>query len=139
MQFKILNGRNRFYQWDINQKLIVEDYDPTCQIHFNSPGERCSLLVKPYTLNGKTVIDVPNKILRDSGKVLIYVYYYENEKYTKKNYVFDIVKRQKPADYVFTEDEVLTWEALEKRISDVETYTSPEQAITLTHYTILSQ
>lgn len=120
MRFKLFNGRNRFYQWDVNQKLIVLDYDPNCQIHFKSPGERCSLLVKPYVLNGQTVIDVPNKILQDSGSVVIYAYYYKDEKYTKQNFVFDIVKRQKPVNYVYTEDEVLTWEAFDERLQNIE-------------------
>lgn len=120
MYFELFNGRNRFYQWDINQKLIVKDYDPECEIQFKSPGEKCAILVEPYTLNGETVVDVPNKILQHSGSVVIYVYFNNGEEYTKKIFAFDIIKRQKPADYIYTESEVLTYKAYDARLKALE-------------------
>lgn len=32
--FKLLNGRTSFYQWDTNQKLIIDTDIPDYQVHF---------------------------------------------------------------------------------------------------------
>lgn len=119
MKFKIYNGRNHFYQWDVNQKLIIEDYDPTCEIHFKSEGERCTLQVEPYELNGQMIVDIPNKIFQvPNEKVLIYVCYSNGERYTKENFVFDIRKRQKPSGYIYEEVEILSVKKIVERYMD---------------------
>lgn len=41
--FKIYDGRETFYQWDINQKLIVDD-DSITEVHFSNRTNSYSLV-----------------------------------------------------------------------------------------------
>lgn len=112
--FQLEDGREQFYQWDINRKLIVEDTNIK-QVHFCNRTDSCSLVCKPYVENGKYLVDVPNILLQSAWKVRVYAY---DVNYTKHEQYFDVVARTKPADYVYTETEVLTWETLEAKIDE---------------------
>ena len=35
MEFKILDGRTEFFQWDLKQKLILEGFNNVEQVHFD--------------------------------------------------------------------------------------------------------
>lgn len=114
--FKILDGRDKFYQWDLDRKLIVADSAIT-QVHFCNRYGNCSLIRVPYEVNGVIVVDVPNVILQDSFALHVYAY---DVNYTKQENVFDIVPRTKPEDYVYTEEEVKLWDELEQKLIDIE-------------------
>lgn len=116
MAFKIYNGRNNFYQWDTNQKIIVPNLN--CEIHFKQKESRECLICKPYTFNGKILVDVPNILLQNAGTLTLWVYV--NGEYTKEQGVFEISPRQKPASYAYSEVELTTYRALEKRIEALE-------------------
>ena len=63
------------------------------------------------------LVDVPNIILQESYRVNVYGF---DANYTKHSQSFNVVARTKPEDYVYTEAEVATWEALEERINQIE-------------------
>ena len=121
MTFKIFNGRNSFYQWDLNQKIIIEGLGENRQIHFKSNGERSALVGIAYHYNGKTVVNVPNKLLQEAGKITVWAYVYADERYTEEQAVFVVNPRQKPANYIYTETEVLSLEGV---LGDVATLNS---------------
>ena len=113
--FKIYDGREHFWQWDLNQKLIVED--PTVnEVHFCNRTEDNSLVVEVYEENGLRVANVPNILLQKDWKIKAYAYSVDHTKY---EVWFKVATRCKPADYVYTETEVKTWEDLEQSIADV--------------------
>lgn len=121
MKLKIFNGRPRFKQWDLNQKLICEGVEPGTQIHFASSDSEKALVVESYELNGKTIANVPNILLQVAIQLYVYVYIRESdEKYTIHRVIFGVDERPKPDDYVYTETEILNYSALERRITSLE-------------------
>ena len=115
--FKIQNGRDSFYQWDLNQKLIVSDQTIT-EVHFCNGTDNCSLVVDVYEQDGARLADVPNILLQESLDIRAYAYC--GECYTKQSASFKVIARTKPADYVYTETEVKTLEYLTNKIDEIE-------------------
>ena len=114
--FQILNGRDNFYQWDINQKLIVNDAYIT-EVHFSNSSTPTALVCEVYEENGLRLVNVPNIILQDFWKIKVYGYL---ENFTKVEDCFEVLERSKPSDYVYTEVEIKNYEELENRIKELE-------------------
>lgn len=114
--FKIYDGRDTFYQWDTERKLIV--YDETIkEVHFCNRADDCSLVCEVYKEGELNLVNVPNILLQDNWRINVYAY---DETYTKHSHRFDVKSRSKPADYVYTETEVKNWDDLAERISALE-------------------
>ena len=103
--FKILNGREHFYQWDSNQKLIVEDATIP-EVHFSNGTGEYALVCKVYNKDGARVVDVPNKILQDNFNMKVYGYTGDCTLYDA---VFKIKRRAKPDDYLYEEIGTFYW------------------------------
>jgi hypothetical protein len=114
--FKIINGREHFYQWDLNQKLIVNDAYIT-EVHFSNGATTAALVCEVYEEDGLRLVNVPNIILQDFWKIKVYGYL---ENFTKVEDCFEVIERAKPSDYVYTEVDIKNYEALEKRIEELE-------------------
>lgn len=114
--FKIENGRLSFYQWDINQRLIIEDASIT-EVHFCNRTSDCSLICEVYEEGGKRLVDVPNILLQDNWTIRVYAYC---ANYTKIEEKFIVFSRTKPADYIYTETEVKRYEKFEERLAALE-------------------
>lgn len=114
--FYILDGRSHFYQWDIDRKVVVEDKTVN-QVHFCNRTDDCSLVTEVYDLDGLRVADVPNILLQQDWRINVYAY---DSKYTKHCEVYDVARRSKPADYVYTETETLNYNTLLERINDID-------------------
>jgi hypothetical protein len=116
--FKIYDGRENFYQWDLNRKLIVED-SSIKEVHFCNRTGDCSLVCEVYTDNGLNIADVPNIILQQSYTVNVYAYDGES---TRHSASFEVKPRTKPADYIYTETEIKRYDDLEEKIAEVKDY-----------------
>lgn len=121
--FTIYDGRKHFYQWDLNQKLIVEDSTIT-EVHFANCLCSNARVVETYTEGALTLVNVPSELLQEYLDINVYAY--DGEK-TKHNAAFEVYKRTKPSDYVYTDTELREWEtlaaqisALEKRVKELE-------------------
>ena len=114
--FKIYDGRSQFYQWDLDRKLIVED-DSINQVHFCNRTDDCSLVREVYNQKGLRLVDVPNVLLQDNWRINVYGY---DKNYTKHAERFDVIGRSRPDDYVYTDEEIRHWTALEERIDQIE-------------------
>lgn len=110
--FTIQDGRSNFYQWDLNRKLIVED-STIKQVHFSNCLCVEARVCETYTEDNKTLVDVPNALLQEY--LDINVYGYDGEA-TKHCATFGVIKRTKPADYIYTDEEV---NALEEVKADI--------------------
>jgi hypothetical protein len=115
--FKIYDGRKEFYQWDQNQKVIVNDTTIT-EVHFSNLTCTNALIVEVKDIDGVRVADVPNILLTDSWD--LYAYGYCGKCYTKQKAVFEVEARTKPSDYIYTETEVKNYEAFEERLKALE-------------------
>lgn len=116
--FKIHDGRNSFFQWDLDRKLIVED-KTVKEAHFSNPLFPNALVCEVYKQNGLNMVDVPNILLQSDIDIRVYGYDGSCVKCSGK---FEVNKRTKPESYIYTETEVKTYDALELRIKEVETY-----------------
>lgn len=114
--FSILDGRAKFYQWDLDRKVVVDD-ESINQVHFCNRTDECSLVCDVYYLNGKRVANVPNVLLQTDWRINVYGY---DKNYTKYSNMFEVVRRSKPADYVYTETEVKSFDDLVERIDQIE-------------------
>ena len=111
--FRIEDGRENFYQWDLDRKIIVNDPAVT-QVHFCNRTDDCSLVVE--VVDG--VANVPNILLQDTWDIRVYFY---SMNYTKVEKRFKVLPRTKPSDYVYTETEVKNYDAFEQKLIDLET------------------
>ena len=109
--FKIADGREFFYQWDLDRKILVFDPDIT-EVHFCNGTSDCSLVVKVED----GAANVPNVLLQIARNIRIFAVM---ENRTCAERIFMVKPRTKPADYVYTETEVKRYEDLEKLIEDV--------------------
>lgn len=108
MNFEIYGGRNEFWQWDSNQKLIVNIPDCT-EVHFCNKTDDCSLVCK--VCDGQ--VSVPNILLQEARAITVFAFVKNSdESHTKYAEIFRVLERTKPADYVYTETEVKTVERL---------------------------
>lgn len=107
--FKIENGREHFFQWDSEQRLIVNS-DIITEVHYCNRTDDCSLITAVYEENGVKYSNVPNVLLQTDWPIHIYAV---DENYTVYEDVFKVCRRSKPADYIYTETEVKDWETLE--------------------------
>ena len=123
--FRIYDGREFFYQWDLDRKLIVED-NTINKVYFCNKTGSCSISRCVYEVNGMRLVDVPNMILQDSFRMFVYGY---DVNYTKFDKVFEIKARSKPEDYIYTDVEVNTWEELEQRVEEIERNGVSQEAI----------
>lgn len=119
--FKILDGREHFYQWDLNQKIVVNDASIK-EVHFCNKTDDCALVVEVK----EGLAEVPNILLQDNYRIRVYAYTGE---YTKVEGCFKITPRSKPADYVYTETEIKSLDALEKRMDALEGQTIPQEIV----------
>lgn len=110
--FKIRDGRENFYQWDLDRQLIVDDAAIT-EVHFCNRTDTCSLVVETYQEDGKTLVNVPNILLQSTWRIHVYAY---DTKYTKYEACYEVAARTKPADYVYTEVEIKEWETLKQEV-----------------------
>ena len=114
--FQLTDGRSCFYQWDVDRKLIVNDSSIT-EVHFCNRTDDCSLVCEVYEEDGKRVVNVPNILLQNDWRINVYGY---DKNYTKHYDCFEVKRRSKPADYVYTETEIKNWSDLDKRVAYLE-------------------
>ena len=73
--------------------------------------------MEPKDVNGVLVAEVPNILLQSEQKICVFLVDV-NESYveTVTHMVLPVIPRPKPTDYVYTETEILSWQALEARV-----------------------
>ena len=123
--FKIKDGREYFYQWDIDRKLIVED--PTVkEAHFTNRATNDAYVCETYVEDGITLVNVPNILLQTNWRIQAYAY---DGKHTKHDVCYEVKSRSKPNDYVYTETEIKNYDALLERVEALEKGGASPEAI----------
>ena len=121
MNLEISDGRYKFYQWDSNQQLIVEDGGICNQVHFVGGNLEGALVCEIEEVDGKRVVDVPNLLLQFSGLITAYLFWHSHSgaltHYAKS---FLVLKRAKPESYVYSQTEVINYSDLVDRIRQIE-------------------
>lgn len=110
-----------FWQWDTGRKLKVDTID--CgEAHFCNGTDDCALIVQIKTeADGSRTVDVPNILLQTARPIRVYLYQREaNGAKTRTQHIVQVYGRKRPADYVYTETEILSYSALAARIEELE-------------------
>lgn len=115
--FKILDGRDELFQWDINRQIIVSDASIDA-VHYSNRTDDSALVVEVKEKNGLRVADIPNILLQESWDINVYGYC--DGYYTKQAARIKVKPRTKPESYVYTETEVLNYNTVMEKIDKVE-------------------
>lgn len=100
---KRANGWRYFYQWELNQQIIVE-CDCT-QVHYDNGTRSEAVCCEVKEIEGQRVADVPNDLLQTAAD--LHVYAWDSAKgCVTAHQVFSVEARAKPADYLYTPTEV---------------------------------
>lgn len=126
-----LNGDtiNKFYQWDIDQKIVInlEGCDVNYlknapEVHFCNSSRKEALVVRSTVSNHDTItVDVPNVLLQEAYPLLVYVYLTDaNDSSSQKTILYSEIpvrKRAMPSDYLYVENiSRVTAEMIKKEI-----------------------
>lgn len=128
LKFRLSNGKKTFFQWDVNQKIILESH--VCnQVHFENKNISDKAYVKDVYVDGdgRSVVDVPDIFLQYTPGFLIYGYIIDdngNGRYTEERGDISVIRRAKPSDYVFTPEDQKT---LESAFADAVKYTPEDR------------
>ena len=125
---KIEDGRLSFYQWDLNQRLVI-DNPSIIEVHYTNALTSPALVCEVYEENGIRYANVPNILLQTDWTIKAYGCC---DDYVIEAETFIVNTREKPADYVYTETEIKRYDDLEKRIDNLEQGGSGE--VDLTNY-----
>ena len=121
MVLKLKDGRNELYQWDVGVVADVTDENIN-EVHFSNLRYGVSFNIEVQ--NG--TVTIPPEVLQSGADVFCWAFVrQENGGYTKKEQIFNVEKRPRPADYVYTPTDVLTWEELKQDIEKLEKGTIP--------------
>lgn len=132
-------------QWDVNQKLIIEDnyteysdgaYAPIVQ--FCNKNSTEALGVRSTVSNGNIIADIPNSLLREPYNIIAYIFLEE----TSSGKVVETVnipvhKRVKPTDYEYTDNiEVIYIHDLITQITNLDAYLTDNENTRISAETI---
>lgn len=127
------------YQWDTGRivRVVPDDGLTVHEVHFTTKRMDYAYVLKTYTEDGVTYCAIPNIILQQSNRLLCYeVCQNSDGEETVADTYFDIIKRNRPEDYVYTEQEHFTIQNLSDRVDKLEesshTHTNKMQLDTIT-------
>ena len=109
-----LIGVDGLTQWDVGRQINVDkDID---MVHFSNRPYGYSKNVK--VTDG--VADVPDMFLTSCAPLRVWAYVGNFEKgYTKIEKIYEVKPKNRPEDYIYTPEEVKTWEKLQSEIGDL--------------------
>ena len=121
--FKLADGREAAYQWDIGVKLNLtgNGADSINEVHFYRPNDKEPLTVKVDKTGNEPTVEIPNILLQGKKSIIVYAFYRgEDKETTKLEEILRVKPRPKPAGYVYKETELLTYKALEEKVAELE-------------------
>ena len=109
-----LIGVDGLTQWDVGRQVKVDkDID---MVHFSNRPYGYSKNVK--VTDG--VADVPDMFLTSCAPLRVWAYVGDFEKgYTKIEKIYEVKPKNRPEDYIYTPEDVKTWEKLQSEIGDL--------------------
>lgn len=113
-------------QWDKGRKLQITlpSLPASFEVHFANKRAEIAYVVKGTASGGVATVSVPNIVLMNSADVVAWVYDSQSDATgeTIATINLPLARRTKPADYYYTEDELVAvdYVALEKRVASLE-------------------
>lgn len=114
--------REMLWQWDRGQRVHLHEVPVGTAVHFSNAAIKPNALVtEAYEDGGGVYANIPDILLQTAGTLTAYIYIEDgDEGHTEYRKLFIVRDREKPDDYVYTEDDVKTWVSLEERIKVLE-------------------
>ena len=97
-------SKKRLWQWDSNRQLKIRTTEEVTEAHFSLAGDKGAIPVAITEAEGYCVANIPNILLQKSGHLNVYVV---ANGVTIERHRIQIVKREKPSNYVYTETDVI--------------------------------
>lgn len=117
MAITLTDGRGELYQWDTGRTLTVDDATVT-QAHFQN--REYGRTIDVDVVDGTAII--PDVLLQKPGELRVFAFVTSDDgNYTKVERVFDVTRRNKPNDYVYTPTEQKSLEQLQEQINTLGT------------------
>lgn len=115
------NGNTYAYQWDIGLKVTTTDPAGTVRRFSNEHGSK-SILVEAVDESGTVYYHIPNILLTTGRAVVMYTLGGNSDDiiYTATEDFLPVYAAPKPDDYIFTDEEVNLWKALNDRVTTLE-------------------
>lgn len=112
------------YQWDTGRVVLVEPDSGYSihEVHFTTKKMEFAYVVKTYDKDQATYASIPNILLQQYQDIICYEVR-ENDagEESVSTTTFDVIKRNRPVDYVYTEPEKYTYKEIEERLTNLET------------------
>lgn len=120
---KLADGRGELYQWDTGRKVVIDD-ETIKQVHYQNCFYGRTIDVD--VLDGTAII--PDQLLQSFAPLVVFAWAGSAEDgYTKIEKTFEVHKRNKPADYVFTPTDQMTLQTIQALIGDLSDLTTTEK------------
>lgn len=110
MNFQLENGQLFCWQWDLNQKVLIDglgsDWENMRMMIGNSKSKEGLYRLKIENVEGVFVGVIPDEVLQKDGYADVYIYDEESDT-TIWTWRFTIKRKAKPMDYIYETTETL--------------------------------
>ena len=106
---RLKNRKRYFTQWDKGQILICDECPQGTQIHFsNTRSEKAYVVETDSSLEA----EVPDILLQEPFPITAWIYRIEDGiYYTENRREIQVIKRPRPEDYIYTDEEKRYWDS----------------------------
>ncbi len=99
------------YQWDTNRYVLL---DEDSDVNFALVGADHCYTVASENCRAK----IPNELLQEGADISVWRY---KDDHTLEQEYFGVWQKPKPVDYVYTDDEVKTYDSIQQKVDTLET------------------
>lgn len=126
MTITIADGRGALWQWNTGRRVKITDGVGVKQIHYQN---RCFCRSVDVDVGDDGTAIIPDELLQDYHTLTAYAYVTDDAGgYTKVQQDFAVYKRPKPADYVYTPTEHVSFDRLRAEIGDLDDLTTADKS-----------
>lgn len=108
------NERRYLNQWALNQRVEINNFLPGTYVEFSSLNDckNTALVTEAYVEAGRVFANIPNVLLQTYGYLHVYVNPApEDTMHTPEERDIKVVRREKPAHYIYTETPTVSFKS----------------------------
>ena len=106
---RLKNRKRYFTQWDKGQVLICDECPQGTQIHFSNTRSEKAYVIET---NSSLEAEVPDILLQEPYPITAWIYRIEDGiYYTENRREIQVIKRPRPEDYIYTDEEKRYWDS----------------------------